>query len=440
MIGLNFLSNLSKKNTQISSFETFANYILQNANHGEKANNKVHIIIDYPKISWDNYAEYMATLTWYTGIPMDRGGARKNHVIFAKDIDSGLAQAESYDFAIISYIGSFYYTEHDRNIHIYFDQFCEKNIPCQGHLLFHPHKQYGRLHPQTIFLNLKHWRYLHRPSFGYYSGEVVNYERSKQNIHDDYTPLWIKKGEGTKKVVYAEQAEYISKVLADGHVIPNFIQERNVKFFCYPERRYSEALKTEQNKPADIIYVENNEKYPKKPKWYTKKFDRIYCPASGFIAEYLYKIVGHANTELIIFDYNANSLLWKKMFYSMATTNKDLDFLAHYFAKKGCIISDCNFKEKTLAYNNEKFSRDELLEIKQKITPTFVHQNIVEDIIEVDPFKKNFIYVSNIFSFSFLMHKHRIEYINNQFSKYLELPNTTIVGSNAFRSSVWHES
>jgi hypothetical protein len=154
----------------MQSFKEFGEFILANGGYGKVPSDKVHVIINYPKINWDDWAQYMATLTWFSGVPVNSGGNRKAHIIFAEDIDEGFALADQYDYAMVSYIGSWYYTEHDENIYHHFNEFCESDHACRGHLLFHPHKQYGRLHPQTIFVNLKHWREIGKPSFGNYTG------------------------------------------------------------------------------------------------------------------------------------------------------------------------------------------------------------------------------------------------------------------------------
>ena len=424
----------------MKSFEEFAKYVLKNSKHNENPSNRVHIIVDYPKIEWDDWAEYMTTLTWFSGIPLSKGGSKNSHVIFAKTIDEALNQTNEhfYDYAMISYIGSFYHSEHDENIHMLFDKFCSSGKPCRGHLLFHPNKSYGRLHPQTIFLNLKHWKEIGKPSFGKYTGNVINYNRSKSNVHDDYTPHWIKPGKGFKTVINSEQAQYISKVLEDGKKILNFDRERSVKFFCYPERRYSEALEFERNKSSDIIYTTNNEKLSNIP-LLDIKFDVIYAPAAGYSAEYLHHFFGHKNTKLVIYDNNKNSVLWKQMVYNFAKTKKDLKRIEDYFRKKGCIIDSCSYKKDVVEKNNSIFSADQWLTSIKKINPQIIEHDVLDKPFDVDPKKKNLIYLSNIFSYKFLIHKMKIEDIHNKFKQYIDLPNTTVYGKNIFKDTVYKE-
>jgi hypothetical protein len=422
----------------MESFYAFGEYVLKHSRHNEIPSDKVHIILNYPKIQWDDWAEYMATLTWFSGIPLSRGGSKTSHVIFAETIDEALNQSDKYDYAMISYIGSFYYSDHEDNIFEYFDEFCKSERTCRGHLLFHPEKQYGRLHPQTIFLNIKNWRNLGRPTFDNYTGQVIEYVRSESNVHDDYTPHWVKGGEQYKNVIHSEQAKFISDVLESGETILNFDKQRSVKFFCYPERRQSNTLDEERNRKSDIIYTVNNETLTQLP-ILDKKFDVIYAPASGQTSEYLYHIYGHKDTKLIIYDNNLNSLSWKQMVYCMASEN-NLKQIDQYFRNKGCIIDDCSYKPELVEKNESIYSRKQWFEDVYKIKPTFKQYDLLETTIDVDPSKTNLIYLSNIFSYNFCIHKYKIEDIHNRFIEYTNLPNTTIYGKNIFKDTVYHEN
>jgi hypothetical protein len=419
----------------MKNFQEFGEYILANSKHKECTSNKVHVIINYPKIKWDSWAEYMATLTWFSGIPLQSGGSKGQNVIFAETIDEGLALADKYDFAMISYIGSFYYNTHDENVHTLFEKFCYSGHPVRGHLLFHPDKEYGRLHPQTIFLDLTFWRYIGRPSFGKYTGKVINYHRSVSNVHDDYTPHWVGPGAEYTHVTDCEQAEFISAILERHKTILNFDKERSTKFFCYPERGYSQALEAERNRDSNIVYTRNNEKIQNIKT--SRKYDVIYAPAAGQIAEFLYDRFGHENTELVIFDYNEDSLKWKRMIYSMARSPEDLKSIEDHFRKKDCIVDDCSYKTTN---NNEVFNDEQWISVLQKVKPTIIKYDLLEGPFDVDPDKTNLVYLSNVFSYNFLIHTMRIEDINAKMNEYLELPNTTIYGKNVFKDTVLREN
>lgn len=425
----------------MQSFKAFGEYILQHSRHGEVPSDKVHIILNYPKIHWDDWAEYMATLTWFSGIPLSRGGSKTSHVIFAESIDEALAKSDSYSHAMISYIGSFYYSDHDENIFDCFEKFCSSNQPCRGHLLFHPSKQYGRLHPQTIFLNLNHWRDIGKPSFGYYTGKVLNYERSISNVHDDYTPHWVKEGNNYINVTNAEQGEYLSKVFEDGKTILNFDIERKTKFFCYPERRYSQQLIDERNRPCNIVYVKNNESISHLNVDLVAKFDVIYAPASGYTAEYLYELYGHQHTKLVIYDNNKDSVRWKRSVYEMAKTEEDLIKITNYFkSKNDCRVDACEYKPELVAKNEQVYSTSQWLKTISKANADIIDFDILKGPFKVDPTKRNLVYLSNIFSYNFIIHKMKIEDIHNKFLEYCKLPNTVVYGKNIFKDVVFNEN
>lgn len=417
----------------MQSFEEFANYVLSNSRHNENTTDSVHIILDYPKIQWDDWAEYMATLTWFSGIPLSNGGSKNANVVFSKDITSALNNCDAHDYAMISYIGSFYYSEHGNNIWTFFEKFKNSDLIARGHLLFHPDKEYGRLHPQTIFLNLKKWRELGRPSFENYTGKVINYVRSSSNVHDDYTPHFVVKGEGYKEVTNCEQGEFISKALEAGYKLLNFDLERNTKFFCYPERRRAIALDHERNRESNIVYGRNNEKLPD----FKLKYDVIYAPAAGNLAERLYAKFGHENTKLVQYDYNMDSLLFKQQMWTMQDVKSTF---VHWRKKKGIIFDECDYKPELVEESLKDFSDEQWEDVIKSTYCEFVHMDIMDGPIRVDPNKTNLIYLSNIFAYNFIIHKMKIKDIHNKFKEYCELPNTTVYGKNIFKDTVYNEN
>lgn len=425
----------------MQSFEDFGKYILENSYHNTVDSEQVHIILDYPKIEWDDYAQYMATLTWYTGL--GRGTKRsRGPVIFAKDLDEAVQHVDKYKYALVSYIGTFYY-HWDKNkedtIYTYFDEFCESDKPCKGHILWHPKKKFARLHLQSMFLNLDHWRKIGKPSFGNYTGPVIWPERSTSNVHDDYTPHWLCPPEDPqiKQVRSAEMAEYISKVIEDGQTIYNFDKERNTKFFCYPERRYCKPLEEESRKNDNIVYTKNNEKYKALIYDTDTKFDVIYAPASGFSAELLYHHYGHEDTEVVLFDVNKDSLNWKRMVYEF----RDLDAVERYYQRKeGVIVDDADYKPEVVEENEKFFSTDMIKETIEKIgTPKFILHDAITDPIsnlKIDTDKVNLLYFSNIFCYHYMIHRYTVDQIHEKWNEYLNLDNCIIAGKDMFRKEV----
>jgi hypothetical protein len=206
--------------------------------------------------------------------------------------------------------------------------------------------------------------------------------------------------------------------------------ERRTKFFCYPERRHSIALDSERNRNSNIVYARNNESYPD----FNAKFDVIYAPASGNIAEKLMDEFGHKSTQLIIYDYNEDSIKWKRLLYNMQNIEK---VNLHFKSKKDCILDDCSYKPDLLKQSLDKFSDEKWLQVIKQTNPTIIKYDIINDgPFDVDPNKKNLIYLSNIFAYNFVIHTKKIKEIHEIFQSYLKLPNTTVYGKNVFKDTV----
>lgn len=439
----------------MQSFEEYAEYILKNAGHNKTNKRKqVHIIVDYPLLKWNDFKKYLMTLTWMTGIGWSRGSNQEHNVIFADNLDDGCNQADDYDYALVSYVGTVYRfpaSSTEKSIYHYFDKWIEsEESPCKGHILWHPNKRYGRLHLQSMFLDLKHWRSINRPTFGKWSGEVMLPERSESNIHDDYTPLWLKPSDKFSSVDNAEMADYISAVLKDNKQITNFsIKERNSKYFTYPQREeLSAPLKVDQERTTNILYRRNTSSLSTIDNLkLERKYDVIYAPAAGSIAEYLYDKFGHNDTKLVILDNHKPSIKWKQSLYgefggtvqSIDQLNRITRMCASLYQSR---IDDASYKPEGFNEKNDiLFPEERWIEVINKVSNTEIKLfDFIEDQLDVDPTLSNLVYLTNIFSYIFVYHKYSLEQLNDKFNLLLNLPNTTIIGQNPFRLNILHEN
>jgi hypothetical protein len=438
----------------MQSFEEYAQYILDHAGHNvTNKRRQVHIIVDYPLLEWNDFKKYLMTLTWMTGIGWSRGPNSDHNVIFAKTLDEGLAQATDYDHALVSYVGTVYRfpsNPDEKSIYHYFDKWIEEDkSPCRGHILWHPDRQYGRLHLQSMFLNVKHWRRIGRPSFGKWTGTARLPDVCPDNVHDDYTPLWLKPSNDTAPVKDAEMAEYISNVMVSGKTITNFSSmERSTKYFTYPQREeISAPLLADQQRSSNILYRRNTSKLSVFDKPLKRKYDVIYAPAAGSVAEYLWTRYGHTDTKLVILDNHKPSLQWKEGLYYLYNIKevKDIDRATKIVANiYNCHVDDASYKPPGFLEENDAVFSDQdwvdMLPDLIKTNPEVKHFDYMEQTLEVDPSKNNLIYLTNIFSYIFNFHKYSLEHMNTKFLQLIDLPNTTVIGQSPFRLNILHEN
>ncbi|MBY0384024.1 aspartyl/asparaginyl beta-hydroxylase domain-containing protein [bacterium] len=127
-----------------------------------------------------------------------------------------------------------------------------------GHLLDRKERWFG-LHPQSFFINLKIWEKLGRPSFGEFSAplELPNILRSEENVHDNYTPLYLRPKEG--KSIFQPEVfgwNWVRAAMQSNFQmlnIPNDLREK--KQFLYPEQNQAALEKrlTKINTPLNEL-------------------------------------------------------------------------------------------------------------------------------------------------------------------------------------------
>ena len=148
-----------------------------------------------------------------------------------------------------------------------------------GHIMHRNSEELPFLHEQFLMLDLEKWRLLGCPSLSEpYSGaksEFPAHRRSRENIHDDYTPLWISAPNSEKNGTLIEKKQgregwctaLMARAVVSGQKIINVpMGLRNTKKFSYPragrdwqyieiKRDIEKFLGWEKNN----FYVVNNE-------------------------------------------------------------------------------------------------------------------------------------------------------------------------------------
>ena len=287
------------------------------------------IILDNNKIPWTWFKEKMATYLFWNLQGGVTGAGSGHCVYFYKDIDTALKEtkAKGHTHAMVCTIGVLicgFGNQTTVKIPVQnFYEFSESDEFMRAHIIAHP-GQPATLHTQHFEINLSKWNGKDITKLG------NNYTISKENIHDDYTPLWIDSDNFPR--------------------INNFTKEqRGEKWYMYPHRDYekherivydyikkgvlndvlesntaSEIMIRHLNRKRKRYYCENNEPLNAYTKDLKGKYDVIIAPTAGLIAEYLYKHYGHKNTRVIIFDYDQLFLKVKEKIITLGFAGDDL--------------------------------------------------------------------------------------------------------------------
>lgn len=265
-------------------------------------------------------------------------------IICRDDIGSILREAinNEFDYCVVQAAGC-----QIRNLSFHRDVLefiSENNFGVAGHPLWWDDGRWLELHTQFFIVNLKAYKEVGCPDFGVESREktiVPMLERSKENFHHDYTPLWVKPtGDHTTYSALPKGWMLLSAMFDGGYSVITLSEKiRLGKFYIYPDHetpQFINSIKTlttypdqnwNQNKwiedckfVKDQIWLFNSE-YMEIPN--IGMYDLAVSTASGFKILDLFKHLRLLkNAKIIIYDFNPKSLNWYKHFYTWK--NEDL--------------------------------------------------------------------------------------------------------------------
>lgn len=142
-----------------------------------------------------------------------------------------------------------------------------KKALAAGHIIDRGGEEVPHFHQQFLILDLELWRSLGKIPLGQLFGEERNvfpsYERG-QDLHDDYTPVFLKPGVSTpgRKGLFHWGTELIKSALENGFSVINLTEElRRTKNFSYPLDVKPDALKLIQNEIAERAAVAREDVY-----------------------------------------------------------------------------------------------------------------------------------------------------------------------------------
>ena len=198
-----------------------------------------------------------------------------------------------------------------------FKSLCEKDFFLAGHILDRKDAYY-ELHSQCYVVNLTRYNEFRKPTVGKQqlgkSHKQVEPLRSTDNIHDDYTPTWIRSGNTVKDYMHQAHGWNILKTAFDNKVEVLVFDSsiRDNKKHYYPEspedfKQHSQWLYYRQTVcQNNFIHTTSNE-YPPDLK---EKFTQVFSPASGsWWKDYL----AEGPVDVVLYDYNQRALdYWKE--------------------------------------------------------------------------------------------------------------------------------
>lgn len=232
---------------------------------------------------------------------------------FNEDHLLNCATDEGYDYAVVFSTGT-EFINGDSFFQNLKELFKQDFFIC-GHILDRKDAYY-EVHHQCYVVNLKVFKNLGMPIVGQQDLGVPHQQkvpiRSKENLHDDYTPLWIKPGNTLHEFNHRCHGWNIISVALENNQ-PVLVFDKNFrkdKIHYYPESR-KDFLKQlswiyykDQECSTNFVHTKNTEG----PYRIEQTFEQVVIPASG--TNYLDKI---ESGSVIIYDYNEKSLdYWKE--------------------------------------------------------------------------------------------------------------------------------
>ena len=315
-----------------------------------------------------DYQEHVKFITEFTfnqmiGIYQSSSGERAN-VVEDTSINNIILAADRLgtDYLLLVAYG---FRGQDMKLHqVLVDYAEEHEHAVVGHILQDdpsaPNPAFYSLHNQIVLINIEKWRIAGKPAWGDY-GSVENVtlpviERSVENFHDDYTPLWIKPTVQTRTYsgVLREGWSLIKGIIESNLSVANIPSEiRNLKSHWYPESgvEFEKALAndpsanvTEFNQRQFLqhssfkstqgnVFILNTDFIRPEKMTFNKniRVNTLYCVAAGFKPlQLLSRVKFDTNTRMVYVDYSQSALDFKKALFENWDGNDYFGFVEEY--------------------------------------------------------------------------------------------------------------
>jgi len=356
-----------------------------------------------------------------SGIQFDKFGAATNQEIFVCDTwENGFAWAQHNHHAQALFVKSGTmikdWTEWQTLVN---------NYPHKGliaHVIWYPGQE-PYLDDQCWFMNIQDF------DASDFACTTVTYpqpRRSDQNLHDNYTPLWVAPGTTMVTHPVTEFGQgLIARQLQNTHSVVNWNNSaRDIKFFLYKELDL-EIFRDYKNIAERQLWIFNNE-----PVQVVKK-KTLLTPGSGLY--WMLNVVEPVTEEILIIDISQIQIkfcqeLWNNwdgvdygnFVWNFIAQNK----LVHYQLDNPNLtpMEHLKLKNKTrfVEYLNSKFDQmvrtnfvNAWRKAKQSKTVTFCNDNLITWVLNNNVDKYDNIWCSNILNYKWTLLHTTVEEYNN---------------------------
>ena len=353
--------------------------------------------------------------------------------------------------------GDEFFNEVEKLVYGSYEFFLMGHVPDRG-------DGYYELHEQCYIINLNKYTKLGQPvvgEFAFYSPHFqIDPMRSIDNIHDDYTPVWIKSGHMLKEFKHKWHGwNIISVALAAGECVEVFPESfRNNKKYYYPnyEPSFIPASTYLYGKQAvagqTLFYPFNTEQLVDVE--FEGPIGQLIIQASGLQwAKYLLKYGYDNNTVVRFVDYNLFAL---ECMHEVVSNWKGKDystFVKNYANSRAGFVNKEGTQWLTFTGREQDITTEQWLDITSKVKFEFRHEDLVlnkqlDVRTWVDNTPSTIIHLSHIFNYdpvaTFYPYKHRL-YSEQRLLEKLKkhVPDATIIfvdslTANPMPRPTWH--
>lgn len=396
------------------------------------------------QIGNDFASGYSKNLLDYWSIETSIYGMRNQIAANTEDEIIKKAHEEGYSKLLVIKQG----TTFAADFHEEFTKFYDNNSDAKfvGHILDRGTKYY-RIHPQGFLIDIDWWASVGSPKWGDWTSNAfttIKPERSEENHHDQYTPLWVK-GSDNEELCEYEGTEggwsMVEALVKDKQKILSWSKEvRENKIYGYPEvkvdgpRHLNDVLNT--CTPEDSFFIANTEYFSqfngiidfqkqRNKKW-DGTFDHVMCPAAGLTPMvYGFNLGLKAGDRITIFDINkfainmTNHIIEKfdgKDYTTLAydlmeemtprlESDNDEEQRKREYADKFKGINKIKYSQELI----DKLNKDGFSDWVQNVLPKIDVQSLHIDLFNVHQYnwfsreanwgETNFVHLSNIFHY-----------------------------------------